>query len=88
MAAAPSGPLKLIMVEQKPLALLRAAWASALGKLDRVQLSGVHLSRGNEIRIEGDRSSVILDGELFEARTERPIILTTTTPVPFLSLAA
>ena len=88
MAAAPSGPLKLIMVEQKPLALLRAAWASALGKLDRVQLSGVHLSRGNEIRIEGDRSSVILDGELFETRTERPIILTTTTPVPFLSLAA
>lgn len=83
-----SGPLKLMMVEQKPLVLMRAALASALGKLDGAQLSGVHLSHSNEIRIEGDRSSVILDGELFEARTEHPIVLTPTLPVPFLSLAA
>ncbi|QLC26328.1 diacylglycerol kinase [Parasphingopyxis algicola] len=83
-----SGPLKLMMVEQKPLALLRAAWASFLGKLDSAQLAGVHLSHGNEIRIEGDKSSVILDGELFEAQSERPIVLTPTMPVPFLSLTA
>lgn len=88
IGATTSGPLKLMMVEQKPLTLVRAAWASLLGKLDRTQLSGVHLSHGREIRIEGDRSNVILDGELFEARSERPIILTPTLPVPFLSLAA
>ncbi|MEO1168703.1 MAG: acylglycerol kinase family protein [Pseudomonadota bacterium] len=83
-----AGSLKLMMVEQKPLTLLRAFWASMFGKLDRIQLSGVHLSHGNEIRIEGDRSSVILDGELFEAMDQRPIVLTPTMPVPFLSLAA
>lgn len=83
-----SGPLKLMMVEQKPLALLRALWASLFGRLEGSQLSGVHLSHSNEIRIEGDRSNVILDGELFEARAEHPIVLTPTLPVPFLSLAA
>ncbi|MGJ8536410.1 MAG: diacylglycerol/lipid kinase family protein [Parasphingopyxis sp.] len=83
-----SGPLKLMMVEQKPLALLRALWASLFGRLEGSQLSGVHLSHSNEIRIEGDRSSVILDGELFEVRAEHPIVLTPTLPVPFLSLAA
>lgn len=83
-----SGPLKLMIVEQKPLTLLRAFWASLFGRLGSSSVSGVHVSHGNEIRIEGDRSSVILDGELFEARNERPIVLTPTTPVPFLSLAA
>ena len=83
-----SGPLKLMMVEQKPLTLLRAFWASLFGRLGDSALAGVHVSRGNEIRIEGERSSVILDGELFEAQAERPIVLTPTMPVPFLSLAA
>jgi hypothetical protein len=31
---------------------------------------------------------VILDGELFEAETNRPIVLTPTAPMPFLRLAA
>jgi diacylglycerol kinase family enzyme len=88
LAQATSGPLKLMIVEQKPLALLRAFWASLFGRLDRAQFEGVHLSQGNEIRIEGDHSSVILDGELFEAQSERPIVLKPTSPVPFLSLAA
>lgn len=88
LGATTAGPLKLMMVEQKPLALLRAFWASLFGRLGGSQLSGVHLSHSNEIRIEGDRSSVILDGELFEARSEHPIVLTPTLPVPFLSLAA
>ena len=42
----------------------------------------------NEIRIEGDRSNVILDGEIFQAKHGMPIILTSTQPVPFLRLAA
>ncbi len=83
-----AGPLKLMMVEQNPLALIRLVWASVLGKLGRSPVSGVHLSGGSEIRIEGDHSSVILDGELFEAENDRPIVLTPTMPVPFLSLAA
>ncbi len=85
---ATGGPLKLMMVDQNPLALFRLIWASLSGKLGRSQFSGVHLSHGSEIRIEGDHSSVLFDGELFEAENDRPIILTSTLPVPFLSLAA
>jgi hypothetical protein len=48
----------------------------------------VHLERGDLIRIESERSSVILDGEEFTAQTGRPIVLRSTLPMPFLSLAA
>ncbi|SNS19919.1 Diacylglycerol kinase family enzyme [Sphingomonas laterariae] len=80
--------LQLMMVEQRPLSLLRAMVAAAFGRLDRQALDGVHLQRGDEIRIEGDRSSVILDGELFQANKGRPIVLKQTPPMPFLRLAA
>jgi hypothetical protein len=82
------GALQLIMVERSPMALLRAAHATLLGRLGRHKLSGVFFERGDEIRIEGDHSSVILDGELFEANVDRPIVLKPTAPVPFLRLAA
>jgi diacylglycerol kinase family enzyme len=82
------GALKLMLIDNRPLSLLRAAFAGLFGRLGRVTLSGVHIMRGDEIRIEGERSSVILDGELFEARPGRPIVLTPTGPVPFVSLAA
>lgn len=83
-----TGPLKLMAVEQRPVAMMRALWASLMGKLGRSKMSGVHLSRGTEIRIEGADSSVIFDGELFETNNDRPIVLTPTRPVPFVSLAA
>ena len=68
--------------------LVGATIASIFGRLGRQTMAGVHIERGDEIRIEGERSSVILDGELFEARAGFPIVLTPTAPVPFLSLAA
>jgi len=43
---------------------------------------------GDEIVIESEHSSVILDGELFEAGPNQAIILKPTSPVPFLRLAA
>ncbi|WP_414902722.1 diacylglycerol/lipid kinase family protein [Sphingomonas flavalba] len=82
------GRLKLMAVDQSPMALLRAAYASLLGRLGRGLLTGVHVERGDVIRIDGDRSSVILDGELFEARVGQPIVLRTTQPVSFVKLAA
>ncbi|MDB5736810.1 MAG: diacylglycerol kinase catalytic subunit [Sphingomonas bacterium] len=82
------GALQLMLVERNPLALLAATIASIFGRLGHSQMRGVHIERGDEIIISSDRSSVILDGELFEARTGWPITLTTTAPVPFLSLAA
>ena len=79
--------LKLMVVDQSPIALFRAIVAGISGKLgDRVR--GIHLALGEEIRIESEQSSVILDGELFEARRGHPIVLTPTAPVPFLRLAA
>jgi hypothetical protein len=83
-----TGALQLIMVERSPMALLRAMVAAIRGKLGGRKLTGVFCERGDEIRIEGDHSSVILDGELFEANVDRPIILKPTAPVPFLRLAA
>jgi hypothetical protein len=82
------GKMQLIVIERNLGSLLSALIAAVRGRLGRDQLHGVHLERGDEIRIEGDHSSVILDGELFEAETNRPIVLTPTAPMPFLRLAA
>ncbi|HEX8366319.1 MAG TPA: diacylglycerol kinase family protein [Allosphingosinicella sp.] len=82
------GAMQLIVIERSPLALIRALFAAVRGRLGGYRVSGVHLKRGDEIRIEGDRSSLILDGELFEADRGRPIVLRPTAPVPFLRLAA
>jgi diacylglycerol kinase family enzyme len=82
------GSLQLLVVERRPLALVMALFAAMFGKLGEQRLTGVHLERGDEIRIEGERSSVILDGELFETIGGQAIILKPTRPVPFLQLAA
>jgi hypothetical protein len=82
------GAMQLIVIERSPLALIRALVAAIRGRLGRYRMTGVHLERGDEIRIEGEHSSVILDGELFEGDAEHPIVLRPTRPVPFLRLAA
>jgi hypothetical protein len=82
------GAMQLMVIEGKRGVLVRALVAAIRGRLGRSRVSGVHLERGDEIRIEGERSSVILDGELFEARTDSPIVLKPTAPMPFLRLAA
>ena len=86
--SASNGPLQMMVVEQRPLPLLRALLAGIFGRVGRDELKGVHFGRGDEIKIEGERSSVILDGEIFQADAGKPIVLKTTPPVPFLRLAA
>lgn len=83
-----NGHMKLLAVDRSFGALVRMLGATWRGTLGQSQLEGVHFQQGDEIRIEGERSSVILDGEIFEANRDRPIILTSTQPVPFLRLAA
>ena len=83
-----AGALQLIAVERRPAAVLRVVFGSLFGRLGKARFGGVHLERGDEIRIEADRSSVILDGEIFEASRARPIVLRRTGPVPFLRLFA
>lgn len=82
-----SGALRLLMVDRNPLALIGATIASIFGRLGDGVLRGVRVERGDEIVIRGERPAVILDGELFEADEGKPIVLTPTAPVPFLSLA-
>lgn len=87
-AAATSGRMKLLAVDRSLGSLLRMLRVMRRGTLGQAPVEGVHFEQGDEIRIEGDHSNVILDGELFEARKDRPIVLTSTAPVPFLRLAA
>jgi len=82
------GALQLMLIERRPATLFNALLAALFGKLGQRSVAGVHLESGDEIQIDGEGSNVILDGELFEARKGRPIILTPTAPVPFLRLAA
>ncbi|AOF95914.1 MULTISPECIES: diacylglycerol/lipid kinase family protein [unclassified Sphingobium] len=82
------GNMKLMAVDQNLPALLRLMWASIFKRVGKRQMQGIHLEQGDTIRIEGNHSSVILDGELFEASEGKPIVLRSTQPVPFLRLAA
>lgn len=83
-----AGAMQLLVIERSIPALLRALFAAIRGRLGRYSLSGVHLARGEEIRIEGEASNLVMDGELFHAEAGRPIVLRPTAPVPFLRLAA
>jgi len=82
------GALKLLAIDERPMSIVRALFASMLGKLERSKLRGVHLEETDEISIEGDRSNVILDGETFSAEIGRPIRLTPAQPLSFVRLAA
>lgn len=83
-----SGHLKLMAVDQDRGAVLRLIINHIRGRIGRQKVTGVHVEQGDEIEIEGERSSVILDGELFQTSAGKPIVLRTTAPVPFLKLAA
>ncbi len=87
-AGARTGAMQLLVIDRNIFSLIRALFAGARGRLGRSRLRGVHLQRGDEIRIEGEHSNVILDGELFHADTGHPIILRPTAPLSFLRLAA
>ncbi len=82
------GNMKLMAVDQTLPALMRLVWASLFKRVGRSPMQGIHLEQGDMIRIEGDHSNVILDGELFQASEGKPIVLRSTAPVPFLRLAA
>jgi hypothetical protein len=82
------GQMKFMAVDQRPWAMIRAVFDSIAGRLGRYAVDGVHIQQGDTIRIDSVKSSVVLDGEVFEANSSRPIVLRSTPPVPFLRLAA
>ena len=83
-----NGPLKFVAVEQKPVSMLRAFFASLMGRLGRTKLVGVHVEEADEISIEGEASQVILDGETFRAGVGKPILLKPAQPLSFVRIAA
>ncbi|MEQ1509721.1 MAG: acylglycerol kinase family protein [Sphingopyxis sp.] len=82
------GQMKLLAVNADIRSLLGLLRAAIRGRLGTNETAGLHFRQGDLICIDGDRSSVILDGELFHATTGHPITLQATSPVPFLNLAA
>ena len=80
--------LKLLAVERSGWSLLRAFVASVRGKIGQQHIEGLHIENGDVIRIESEKTSVILDGEEFHASSGRPIMLRATAPMNFLRLAA
>lgn len=81
------GKMKLIAVETGLLILLRLIFVALTGKLGNTSLNGVYMDQGDHIQIDGEKSSVILDGEIFCAQDGRPVILRSTRPIPFLRIS-
>jgi hypothetical protein len=86
--SAGKGPLKLLAIDHRSSSLVRGLFAGITHRLGVDKFSGVHVEEADEISIEGDGSSVILDGEMFEARIGKPIRLTPAMPLSFVRLAA
>jgi hypothetical protein len=87
-SGARSGNMRFMAIEQRPSAMIHAILTSIIGRVGRHQVDGLHLQQGDTIRIDSDQSSVVLDGEVFHAIKDRPIVLRSTPPVSFLKLAA
>lgn len=83
-----AGRLKLLAIEERPASLFRAIFAGLAGKLDRSRVQGVHYEEADEISIEGEGSSLILDGEMFRTQVGHPIVLKPAQPLSFVRLAA
>lgn len=82
------GALKFMAIEQRRGAMLESIVSMLRGRLGTQKITGLHYRNGDEIRIEGDRPSVILDGEFYQAANGGSIVLTPTAPVSFVKLAA
>lgn len=82
------GSLKLLAIEERPASVFNALMANLSGKLGRSGVRGVHFEEADEIRIEGENTNLILDGEMFRAETGRPVVLSPASPLSFVRLAA
>lgn len=82
------GRMQFVAIDQQTGAILRFLFAALSGRLGKSKQKGIHWEQGDTIRIEGEGSNVLMDGELFSAKEGHPIILKSTKPVSFLKLAA
>lgn len=82
------GRMQFLAIDQQAGAIVRFLLSVIFGRLGKNVQKGIHLERGDMIRIEGEGSNVLMDGELFCAQPGHPIVLKSTKPVSFLRLAA
>ncbi len=82
------GRMQFLAIDQQAGAIVRFLLSVIFGRLGKNVQKGIHLERGDTIRIEGEGSNVLMDGELFCAQPGHPIVLKSTKPVSFLRLAA
>ncbi|WP_373490517.1 diacylglycerol kinase family protein [Parasphingorhabdus sp.] len=82
------GRMQFLAIDQQAGAIVRFLLSVIFGRLGKTVQKGIHLERGDMIRIEGEGSNVLMDGELFCARPGHPIVLKSTKAVSFLRLAA
>jgi hypothetical protein len=88
LPGSPDGRLKLVAIEGSIGSVLRGLFAGIGGWLGTTKFSGVHVQSADEIRIEGNATSVILDGETFHVNTGDPVVLNRARPLSFVKLAA
>jgi len=82
------GRLKLVAIEERPASVIRAIFTGIAGGYRGQKMRGIHYAEVDEIEIEADSSSVILDGEIFRTEKGRPIRLNPAEPLSFVKLAA
>lgn len=82
------GRMQFLAIDQQASAIVRFLLSVIFGRLGKNVQKGIHLERGDLIRIEGEGSNVLMDGELFCAQPGQPIVLKSTKAVSFLRLAA
>ncbi len=80
------GMLQLLAVERRRRTSVMVVFATLIGKLGQWNIRGVHLKMGESIRIDDERTGVLMDGELFAPVPGKPIVLTPTRPLRFLDL--
>jgi len=88
LPVASDGRLKLVAIEGSIGSVLRGLFAGIGGWLGTTKFSGVHVQSADEIRIEGDATSVILDGETFHVNAGDGVVLNRAQPLSFVKLAA
>lgn len=82
------GRLKLVAIEERPVSVIRAIFTGISGGYRGQKMRGIHFAEVDEIEIEADSSSVILDGEIFRTEKGQPIRLKSAEPLSFVKLAA
>ena len=82
------GRMQFLAIDQRAGAIVRFLLSVIFGRLGKNVQKGIHLERGDTIRIEGEGSNVLMDGELLSAQPGQPIVLKSTKAVSFLRLAA